>query len=129
MNRKLTSIGRSTRHVMSAVAGGCATLAFCTQLAASTLVNINTASADAIADALQGIGSVKAQAIVEHRESNGLFKSTEDLMQVRGIGKATFEQIKQYLLIGTSTIDDNGKTSSRAVDGNGQLAVIRSDKE
>ena len=34
-------------------------------------VNINTASAKAILNTLSGVGKVKAQAIVEHRERNG----------------------------------------------------------
>ena len=63
------------------------------------MVNINTASADAIANALDGIGSVKAQAIVEHREAQGLFKTPDDIMKVKGIGKATYQQIRHYLKI------------------------------
>lgn len=115
---------KGLKRVTAAVAGCCAMMVFCTQLVASTLVNINTASVDAIADALQGIGGVKAQAIVDHREANGLFKSTEDVMQVKGIGKATFEQIKQYLLVGGSTTGESGKTSSSTSDVSGKLAGI-----
>ena len=52
-------------------------------------VNINRADAEAIAEALNGIGLSRAQAIVEYREKNGSFSSLEELLLVRGIGKAT----------------------------------------
>jgi len=86
-------------RVAGAAAGVAVTMVCAGQLMASTVVNINTASADAIANALDGIGSVKAQAIVEHREAQGLFKSPDDIMQVKGIGKATYQQIRHYLKI------------------------------
>ena len=38
-------------------------------------VNINTASASEIAEALNGIGLSKAQAIVDYRETYGLFSA------------------------------------------------------
>jgi len=87
------------KRVAGAVAGVAVTMVCAGQLMASTVVNINTASADAIAKALDGIGSVKAQAIVEHREAQGLFKTPDDIMQVKGIGKATYQQIRHYLKI------------------------------
>ena len=37
-------------------------------------VNVNTASADALAELLTGIGPKKAEAIVAYREANGPFK-------------------------------------------------------
>ena len=49
------------------------------------LVNINTASADELTK-LKGIGPAMAQRIVEYREENGMFHSSEDLQRVRGIG-------------------------------------------
>jgi competence protein ComEA len=55
-------------------------------------VNINTASADEIAQALNGIGDAKAQAIVERRNTEGPFKSADDLSRVKGIGTKTVEQ-------------------------------------
>lgn len=55
-------------------------------------VNINTADAAVLAERLNGIGEKKAQAIVEHREKNGPFKSVDDLKSVSGIGEATLEK-------------------------------------
>ncbi len=55
-------------------------------------INVNTASADALAEILTGIGPKKAEAIVAYREANGPFKSVDDLLQVKGIGPATLEK-------------------------------------
>ncbi|MCG8482657.1 MAG: helix-hairpin-helix domain-containing protein [Clostridia bacterium] len=64
----------------------------------SNLININTASASRL-QALNGIGEVLAQAIVEHRTKNGPFKKIEDIMKVSGIGQGKFNQIKEYISI------------------------------
>jgi competence protein ComEA len=55
-------------------------------------VNINTADAATLARDLDGIGPAKAQAIVEYRQQNGPFRSTEDLLKVQGIGERVLEQ-------------------------------------
>jgi competence protein ComEA len=59
---------------------------------AATPVNINKADATTIADALDGIGQSKAEAIVAWRDAHGPFKSADELSQVKGIGKATIER-------------------------------------
>lgn len=51
-------------------------------------VNINTASAQELADLLKGVGLKKAQAIVEYRQEHGTFESAEALTKVKGIGPA-----------------------------------------
>lgn len=66
--------------------------------AASSKVNINTATADEL-DALPGIGPSTAAKIVAHREENGPFTSIEDLMKVPGIGQAKFDQLKDHITI------------------------------
>ena len=48
---------------------------------------------------LNGIGEVKAQAIITYREANGGFKTIEELKNVDGIGDSTFEKIKAQLTI------------------------------
>jgi competence protein ComEA len=55
-------------------------------------VDINKADAKTIAKELNGIGLSRAQAIVEYREKNGVFKSVEELRKVKGIGAKTLEQ-------------------------------------
>lgn len=55
-------------------------------------VDINTASAETLADALNGIGLSRAQDIVEFRESHGPFEKPADLAKVKGVGQATVEK-------------------------------------
>jgi len=76
--------------------------------AAGAPVNINTASASELAT-LKGIGPAKAQAIVEHRDKNGQFKSIDDLKLVRGIGDKMLEQLRPHL-----TVDGKGDAAAPA---------------
>jgi len=62
-------------------------------------VNINTATASEISEALSGIGMVKAQAIVDYRTTNGLFSSADQITMVNGIGDSTYEKVKQDVLL------------------------------
>ena len=62
-------------------------------------VNINTATAAEISEALNGIGMVKAQAIVDFRTTNGLFSSADQITMVNGIGEATYENNKVDILL------------------------------
>ena len=55
-------------------------------------VDLNTADALTL-ERLPGIGPVKAQAIIRHREQNGRFTRVEDLLEGTGIGQATFAGI------------------------------------
>lgn len=60
-------------------------------------VNVNTADARTLARELQGVGMAKAEAIVSYREKNGPFKSADDLVKVKGLGKKLIEQNKANL--------------------------------
>ncbi|MGI6656352.1 MAG: ComEA family DNA-binding protein [Desulfobulbus sp.] len=62
-------------------------------------VNINTATADELAT-LSGIGPVKAEAIVAHRDANGAFKTVDELTKVKGIGDKILEKNKDNITIG-----------------------------
>lgn len=61
-------------------------------------ININRATARQL-DALDGIGPVIAQRIVDYRKTNGSFISIDDLQKVSGIGAAKFAQIKAKVRI------------------------------
>ena len=59
-------------------------------------ININGADIKDLMS-LSGIGEMKARDIIAFREKNGNFKKIDDIMLVKGIGKATFEKIKDLI--------------------------------
>lgn len=59
-------------------------------------VNINTANAQTLTS-LPGIGPKMAERIIAYREQKGPFRSADDLMKVKGIGKKTFAKLKPYI--------------------------------
>ncbi|WP_462412279.1 helix-hairpin-helix domain-containing protein [Neobacillus sp. Marseille-QA0830] len=61
-------------------------------------ININKADASELEN-LPGIGPSKAAAIIEYRETNGPFKSAEDLKNISGIGDKTFEKLKDAVAV------------------------------
>lgn len=62
-------------------------------------VNVNQASAEQLAESLQGVGLKKAQAIVQYRKQNGAFQSKDDLLNVKGIGAETLEKNNSDILL------------------------------
>lgn len=62
------------------------------------LVNINTASESEL-DELPGVGPAIAARIVEHRTTNGPFSNIEQLQDVKGIGPAIFEELRERISI------------------------------
>jgi competence protein ComEA len=66
------------------------------QRASGATININTADAAAL-ELLPGIGPALAQRIVDYRETHGPFVRVEDIMEVSGIGQATFEKIRELI--------------------------------
>ena len=63
------------------------------------VVNINEAAWPELSQ-LPGIGPKMASRIIEYRDSQGPFRTTEDLMNVKGIGKKTFAAMQPHLTIG-----------------------------
>jgi len=59
-------------------------------------VNINEASLVEL-ERLPGIGFIMAQRIIEYRETNGPFRTVDDLSQVNGVGPVTLDEIRDYL--------------------------------
>jgi len=62
------------------------------------VVNINTASAEEL-ERLPGVGPTRARAILELRTRNKSFTRLEELMRVKGIGRATFRKLRPYLTL------------------------------
>ena len=66
--------------------------------AGGEMVNINTADVEGLKK-LKGIGPAMAQRIIDYREANGSFQAPEDIMQVKGIGKAKYAKLKEQIAI------------------------------
>ena len=66
---------------------------------ASDTVNINTASIEVLAEALDGVGPELAKRIVDFRERYGEFKSIEALGDVRGIGPSLLAKNEGKIVI------------------------------
>ncbi|KAA6174905.1 MULTISPECIES: ComEA family DNA-binding protein [Pseudomonas] len=62
-------------------------------------VNLNAADAETLRRDLFGIGAAKAKAIIAYRESNGPFAAVDELLEVKGIGKALLEKNRERLSI------------------------------
>lgn len=63
-------------------------------------VDVNSADAQSLSDALMGIGPAIAKAIVDYRAENGPFTGVEDLLKVKGVGPKTLERNKEDIIIG-----------------------------
>ncbi|MCX7570471.1 helix-hairpin-helix domain-containing protein [Tumebacillus sp. DT12] len=61
-------------------------------------INLNTATADEL-DKLPGIGSTRAQAIVDYRQSNGRFLTVDDLKNVPGFGVKLVDQVRGSVFV------------------------------
>jgi competence protein ComEA len=81
-------------------------------ISAFAAVNINTAT-QAELESLQGVGPVKAQAIIDYRKKNGGFKSVDDIKNVDGIGDATLEKLRKDLSITGQTSIAVAKTNPK----------------
>ncbi len=67
--------------------------------ASSGKVSINSASAEELAKAMNGVGLKKAQAIVSYREEYGPFENLDDLRQVPGLGGSLIERNLAVLML------------------------------
>jgi competence protein ComEA len=62
-------------------------------------VDLNHADARTLAESLDGIGLVKAEAIVAYRSRHGPFRSVDDLAHVKGIGAKTIDANRNAIVI------------------------------
>ena len=62
-------------------------------------IDVNSASASEIAEAMTGIGLKRAEAIVAFREKNGEFRSIDDLVLVKGIGASTLDKNRDRISV------------------------------
>ncbi len=60
-------------------------------------ISLNTASKEQL-ETLPGVGASKAEAIIEYRAEKK-FEALEELKEIKGIGDAIFEKIKDYITL------------------------------
>ncbi len=97
-----TEFSRSAwKGLACAIALTLSTLAY-----AQETIDINTASVEELAQTITGVGTKKAQAIVEWREQNGPFASVDELVQVKGIGMKTLDKNRSRLRAGAASESD-----------------------
>ncbi|RVD78093.1 competence protein ComEA [Pseudomonas koreensis] len=63
----------------------------------SEKVDLNGADAATLQKQLSGVGEAKAKAIVAYRDTNGPFASVDELLEVKGIGKAILDRNREKL--------------------------------
>ena len=59
-------------------------------------ININTADEDEL-QRLPGVGASTAAKIIKYREENGSFRKIEDIQNVKGIGEAKYNDLKEQI--------------------------------
>lgn len=64
----------------------------------SSLINLNIATQSEL-ESLPGIGPVLAKEIISYRDSNGPFQNIEDIIEVKGIGPAKYDSIKDMITV------------------------------
>ncbi len=80
----------------------CAILLVASVVHAGEPVNINTADAEALAAAINGVGIKKARDIINYRQKNGPFESVDELAQISGIGVQTVDRSRANLTVKTN---------------------------
>lgn len=70
-----------------------------TEASTAEVVNINTADEATLVRGLNGVGEVKAKAIVEYRTAHGPFVSLDQLLEVKGVGPALLEKNRERIAI------------------------------
>jgi comEA protein len=107
------------RHLKLQIRISLSVLALCFTFAAISVatkkppakpVNINAANSDELQQ-VPGIGPATAEKILQMRKSYGSFKSVDDLLSIKGIGKKRLEKMRKYLTVSKSAA---AKTAPRS---------------
>src|SRR6202047_1994274 len=75
-------------------------------------ININSASAEELQQ-VPGIGPVTADKILQMRKSYGAFKSVDDLLVVKGLGKKRLEKMRKYLTVSKAAASKGASQTPR----------------
>jgi len=66
------------------------------------VVNINTADAEQL-QLLPQVGPALAGRIIDYRETNGPFRTVDEIVAVKGIGDSSLEKLEPYLATSGAT--------------------------
>jgi len=77
----------------------CACNASATKKPPPAPINLNTANSEQLQE-VPGIGPTTAEKILQMRKSYGAFKSVDDLLSIKGIGKKRLDKMRKYLTVG-----------------------------
>ena len=88
------------KHLAAAAALGLSSLTFAAE--PPPPIDVNTASAEVLAEAIDGVGLKRAQAIVQYREQHGAFASVDELAEVRGISAGIVERNRDRITASAS---------------------------
>jgi competence protein ComEA len=91
------------------------------------VVNIQTASAEQL-ELLPGVGPSKAQAILAQRERRA-FRRVEDILRVRGIGRATFRRLRPMITVDGPTTMTAPARATRAASTPDAEEEVETDQE
>ncbi|CAK9888121.1 MULTISPECIES: ComEA family DNA-binding protein [Pseudomonas] len=65
----------------------------------ASLLDLNKADVTTLQSSLTGIGRSKAEAIVAYRNEHGPFSTVDELLEVKGIGKALLDRNRDKLTV------------------------------
>lgn len=108
------ALAQTTGHPAPRTSGTHASESAPSAPSADGVVNIQTASADQL-QLLPGIGPSKAEAIISYRTAHP-FTRVEDLLRVRGIGRATFRRLRAMITVSGATTMTADVSTPRAHD-------------
>src|SRR5271170_2517920 len=74
-------------------------------------INLNAATSEELQQ-VPGIGPATADKILQMRKSYGAFKSVDDLLAIRGIGKKRLEKMRKYLVAGRTATAAPAKSAA-----------------
>jgi competence ComEA-like helix-hairpin-helix protein len=75
-------------------------------------INLNAATSEEL-QLVPGIGPATAEKILTMRKSYGAFKSVDDLLAIRGIGKKRLDKMRKYLIAGRPIAAPKPSTASK----------------
>jgi len=92
-------LSKRSKYLTKPLVGACFGVlpAFC--MAQGIPVNVNTATAEQLAESLNGVGVAKAYRIVEYREAHGPFEVVDELGEVKGIGAAIVDKNRDLIVL------------------------------